>query len=148
MIVLDYTIRSVPSPKADLRHVSESELHYDLFLGDITFRVDGFDISTSWGWVPVIDFAACLHRIAEELQPNQSESFEFTESEHRIEFKLQNNEVEIRATYGTGSAANVSRDELRRSTREFLRRVLDELGAKYPSLAENMTIRRLYPESR
>lgn len=148
MIVFDYIIWSAPSPSADLRSAGESDLHYDLFLGDITFRVAGSDMSTSWGWVPVIDFATCLHRIAEEMQPNQTESFEFTESEHRIEFELQNGEVEIRATYGTGSAAKVSRDEFRRSTREFLRRVLDELSAKYLSLAENATIRRLYPKSR
>jgi hypothetical protein len=54
--------------------------------------------------------------------------------------------VEIRATYG-GEAVRVTHDELRRSTREFLRRVLDELSAGNPSLAANAVIRRLYPKS-
>lgn len=104
------------------------------------------DMSASWGWIPIIDFAACLNRIADELQPNQIESFEFTESEHRIDFTMRDDLVEVHTTYG-GDPARVTRDELRRSTREFLRRVLDELSAKYPSLAANAVIRRLYPKS-
>jgi len=146
MITLDYTVRSAPTASADLRDVGESELHYDQFLGDIIFRVDSSDMSASWGWIPVIDFAACLNRIADELQPNRRESFEFTESEHRIDFTMREDIVEVHATYG-GDLALVTRDELRRSTREFLRRVLDELSAKYPSLAANAVIRRLYPKS-
>jgi len=146
MIVLDYMIRSAPPLSADLRDLGESELQYDRFLGDIIFRVDGSDMSASWGWVPIIDFAACLSRIADALQPNVTESFEFTESEHRIDFTLREGTVEIHATYG-GDSARVNSDELRRSAREFLKRVLDELSAAYPSLAGNAVIRRLYPNS-
>jgi hypothetical protein len=100
----------------------------------------------SWGWIPIIDFAACLNRIAEELRPNQTQSFEFTESEHRIDFTMREGVVDIHATYG-GEAVRVKRDELRRSTREFLRRVLDELSASNPGLAANPVIRSLYPKS-
>jgi hypothetical protein len=146
MITLDYAIRNAPSESADLRHLGESELHYDQFLGDIIFRVNGSNMSASWGWIPIIDFAACLSRIAEELQPNQTESFEFTESEHRIDFTMREGLVEIRATYG-GDAARVTPDELRQSTQEFLRRVLDDLCARNPSLAANPVVRRLYPKS-
>ena len=63
---------------ADLRDKGESELYCDQFLGDIIFRVDGSNMSASWGWIPIIDFAVCLSRIAEELQPSQTESFDFT----------------------------------------------------------------------
>jgi len=57
----------------DLRDVGETELHYDQFLGDVVFRVDDLDVSALWGRIPGIDFAACLNRIAEELQPNRKE---------------------------------------------------------------------------
>lgn len=146
MITLDYTIRSAPPAGTDLRDVGESELHYGQFLGDVVFRVDGSDMSAPWGWIPIIDFAVCVSRIADELQPNHTESFEFTESEHRIDFTMRESAVEIRATYG-GVPVQVTRDDLRRSTREFLRRVLDDLSAKHPSLAENAVVRRLYPKS-
>lgn len=146
MVTLDYVIHSAPPASADLRDVGESELHYDHFLGDIIFRVNDSDMSASWGWIPIIDFAACLNRIAEELQPNQTESFEFTESEHRIDFTMRGGTVEIHATYG-GDPVQVTRDELRRSTREFLRRVLDDLTESNPSLAANAVIRRVYPKS-
>ncbi len=146
MITLDYAIRSAPAANTELRDVGESELHYDLFLGDIIFRADDSDMSAPWGWIPVIDFAACLSRIAEGLQPNETKSFEFTESEHRIDFTMREGMIEIRATY-SDQAVRVTRDELRRSTREFLRRVLDDLSARHPSLTANRAIQRLYPKS-
>jgi hypothetical protein len=49
MITLDYKVRDAPGEGLDLGVVDESTLHYDLFLGDVTFRVDEADMSASWG---------------------------------------------------------------------------------------------------
>jgi hypothetical protein len=146
MIILDYAIRKAPSSNVDLRTASESDLHYDLFLGDVTFKVDDTDLSALWGWIPIIDFAACLHRIADHLVPGDTETFEFTESEQRLDFTLQNGIVEINSTYANATVT-MPRDELRRSAREFLKRVLDDLSRAHPGLDENSTVRRLYPKS-
>lgn len=145
MITLGYSIEKAPPENIDFREVDESDLHYDLFLGDIVFRVDGSDLNTRWGWVPVLDFAACIFRISEDLQPGACESFEFTESEHRIDFILNGEIVEIRTTYGAPSVY-VPHGELRVSAKQFLKRVIDDLGAKYTTLKHNPFIRRLYPE--
>ena len=44
----------------DLSTADDSELHYDLFLGDVVIQIDGVDFSARWGWVPVLDFAICF----------------------------------------------------------------------------------------
>ena len=146
MITLDYRIHSSPPTGTDLRHVGQSELHYDEFLGDIVFRVNGADMSAQWGWIPIVDFAACLHRIGEELQARHCESFEFTESEHRIDFKLTDDMLEIGATYAVSSAC-VGLNEFRQKTGEFLRRVLDDLSRANPTLNGNEYFQLLYPRS-
>jgi hypothetical protein len=145
MIELGYNLRESPVQDHDLKEVDESTLHYNLFLGDVTFRVDEADMSALWGWIPIVDFAVCLDRIANELVPNKSQSFEFTESEDRIDFTLLDATVDIRTTYAAPQA-NVSAEELRQATRDFLRRVLDDLTAKYATLAQNAYIRRIYPK--
>ncbi|XXY44056.1 hypothetical protein WME91_29020 [Sorangium sp. So ce269] len=145
MITLDYSINKAPPEGMDLKEVDESELHYDLFLGDIVFRVDGYDLSTRWGWIPVLDFAACVFQISENLQPGVCESFEFTESSHRIDFILNGETVEIRTTYGVPSVY-VPHGELRLSTKQFLKRLIEDLSAKYTTLKHNAFIRRLCAE--
>jgi hypothetical protein len=145
MITLDYTVRESPDPGRNLREADETALHYDLFLGDVIFRVDGADLSASWGWIPVIDFAVCLDRIVNEIVPRESQSLEFTESENRIDFTLCDGTVEIRTTYAA-QQARVSLEEIRRTTREFLGRMLDDLMARYSTLAQNAYIRRIYPK--
>jgi len=146
MITLDYILRGSPHPGSDLEEIDESAIHYDLFLGDIIFRVDELDMSTSWGWIPIIDFAVCLDRIANGLVPRQAQSFEFTESEHRIDFTLRDGTVQIRTTYAAREA-RASLEEFRHGTREFLRRVLDDLTMRYSTLAQNKYIRRIYPKA-
>ncbi|WP_148314140.1 hypothetical protein [Sorangium cellulosum] len=145
MITLGYSIEKAPPKNADLREVEDSDIHYDLFLGDIVFQVNGSDLSARWGWVPVLDFAVCLYRISESLRPGVCESFEFTESEHRIDFVLNGDIVEVRTTYGAPFVC-VSHVELRASAKQFLRQVIDELESSYTTLRHNPFIRRLYPE--
>ena len=69
---------------------SEMQLHYDIFLGDITFIVDGADFSTELGWVPVLDFAVCLSRAVSALTESPHDQFEFTGSSDAIDFVLDN----------------------------------------------------------
>lgn len=145
MITLDYALRNAPSATANLSNVDESALHYDLFLGDVRFKIDDADMSAPWGWVPVIDFAVCVDRIVHQLKPGESDAFEFTESESQITFQRQGNRILVCTTYGAPQASADS-DELRTAARQFLGRMLDELMTAHPSLAQNNNIRRIYPK--
>src|SRR3712207_3536434 len=66
---------------ADYQRADEGALRYDLFLGDVLFKIDEVDLSARWGWIPVIDFALTLHLMTDALEPNQTKIFEFTESD-------------------------------------------------------------------
>lgn len=146
MITLDYAIREAPPPDRDLAAVDQGTIHYNLFVGDVVFRIGQADMSASWGWIPIIDFAVGLHRIASEIESSGEQSFEFTESESRIDFVLRDQSIEIRSTYAAAEAT-VSMEEFRSATGAFLRRVLDDLTKRYPGLAHNPYIRQIYPSS-
>lgn len=124
---------------ADLAAADEMTLRYDLFLGDVVFRVDGSDFSMRGGWVPVLDFALSLQAIVEALATQPKELFEFTESEAAIHFTRMGDQVRLEASYAQPSA-EVRYVELRGAVERFLARVLDELIAAHPDLARNPVI--------
>lgn len=142
MINLNYAIHVAPPHDADLRHVDEIALHYDYFLGDVVFQLNGADLSTSWGWVPIIDFAVCLARIAKDLGTRSFQRFEFTESEHRIDFTRKDDIVDIAASYG-GHHAQVGHLELHEGAQRLLQRVFDDVMTRNPSLTENRAMREM-----
>jgi len=87
----------------DWRTVSEESLRYDHFLGDVMIRIKGTDLTTTWGWVPVLDFAAGVTNLLYNLQPGCEEIFEFTESEATLTFRRQEEDlVEVAASYADG----------------------------------------------
>src|SRR4051812_46182723 len=82
------------STAADLSLIDEMTLRYKTFLGDQKFIAKGTDFSARWGWVPILDFAACLMEITERLKQGESELvFEFTESDSQIHFNRQGENV-------------------------------------------------------
>jgi hypothetical protein len=71
MITLDYQLDSTAAAQAkgvDMASADAASLRYLLFPGDISFRGDGVDFSTAWGWVQVLDFALSLAAIMETLK--------------------------------------------------------------------------------
>jgi hypothetical protein len=82
VLTLDYRLSPrwrAQAAEMDLRSVSAEALHYDLFLGDVVFRSNEADFSAPWDWVPILDFAMSLLRIARQLRTSGSQRFEFTE---------------------------------------------------------------------
>ena len=115
----------------------EAALRYDVLLGDLVFVVNEVDFSTRWGWIPLLDLAYCLKRIADNLVTGESCGyFEFTESEAWLQFKRQRDGVEVAASYAAGTARvdfNEICDALTASSRAFV----SKLRLQYPQLLQN-----------
>jgi hypothetical protein len=137
MVTLDYRLSPAwraQAAKVDFHTVSAEALHYDLFLGDVIFRSNGADFSARWDWVPVLDFAMSLLRIARKLRSSDSQRFEFTESEAALDFERHGDQVQISSSYSPGSVL-VPYEDFRRATGEFAVKVVKELAAEYPEVA-------------
>jgi hypothetical protein len=121
----------------DLSSADETGLRFYTATGDIVLRNDQADLSAGWGWVPLIDFALALWKIAEALAAGDgSETFEFTESDATLQFERRGAEMTIRGSYAAEEitlpfAAFVDR------TADFARRLDRELLAKRPELGLN-----------
>ena len=146
MIQLDYTIDNSWRSNISENRFADADpmdIHYDLFWGDISFRIDGAEFDTHWGWVPIVDFAVFLHSITTGLNEGMADTFKFTESDASITFRRIADEVEVKSNY-CASAARVPYPELFAVATTFLKRVLNEVVAQYPSLAENKYIKTLF----
>lgn len=134
MVTLDYRLSPgwrAQAAEVDLRSVSAEALHYDLFLGDVIFRSNGADFSAPWDWVPVLDFAMSLLRIAREVRSSASQRFEFTESEAALDFERHGDQVQISSSYSPGSVL-VPYEDLQRAAEEFAQKVVREVKRCHP----------------
>ncbi|WP_055586546.1 hypothetical protein [Peterkaempfera griseoplana] len=151
MIDLGYSLspRFPDPPQTDYRSADVRALRRDLFCGDVYLEADGRDLSTAWGWVPVLDFAWALCDIAEHLDADPAGSrsatvrtaeLDFTESTELLRFARRFGWVEIRADWVDGPPAAVRHAELRREARDFLQDVLADLVELHPGLGDNPAV--------
>lgn len=140
MIRLDYQLSASWNrtlSQVDLAVAPADSLHYDLFLGDVDFRIGDLDFSAGRGWIPIIDFAVCLRNILQELGGGgASGEFEFTESDDRICFQRAGRQIAVTTTYAPG-VAMVDIRELAAELDSFIARLRTELLQLYPDLVEN-----------
>ncbi|PRB18218.1 hypothetical protein [Microbacterium sp. MYb62] len=120
--------------------MSDVQLRYDCFLGDVRFVLGGVNFSTDWGWIPIFDFALSFRLIGEALVREGSAVFEFTDSDHVIEFNVQDERVVVRTNYAIGQGV-VELSEFSRATVEFLSRVRTRIEGEFPDLRENVHYR-------
>lgn len=122
---------------ADLATAEETDLRYYAATGDIILRKDQTNLSARWGWIPLIDFALAMRKIAEALAVTEGrETFEFTESEAKLQFDRRGEEMTISGSYAPGEitipfAAFIEKAE------DFGHRLDAELLAKRPELRQN-----------
>ena len=134
-------------PSIELSMIDEIALRYDLFLGDIVFKGDNYDFSTNWGWVPIVDFMACMNLIVIELLKDVGTShFEFTESDAKITFINDGSMIRIECTYADGSC-QVSLEEFARNVVMETRRLRRELLGACPTLSGNPIFDKLLPQA-
>ena len=151
MIELGYSLsnRFPDPPQTDYRNAGTRALRHDLFCGDIYLEVEGRDLATSWGWVPVLDFAWAMCDIVEQLDRDpsgrraatlQTAELDFTESADMLRFSRRFNWVEIRADWVDAPPLTVRHSELRREARDFLQDLLADLADMHEGLADNATV--------
>jgi len=122
---------------SDLATADETELRYYAVTGDIIVRNDQADLSARWGWIPLIDFALALRKIAATLTIEEGrETFEFTESDATLQFDRHGHGMTITGSYAAGEIT-VSFTVFVDQAKDFARRLDAELLAKRPELKLN-----------
>ncbi len=143
MIHLDYSLEPAELRRlkgVDLASATRTQLDYYLFCGNVVFRIDDAVFDASWGWVPILDFAARLYELVHDLRNSTRQYLEFTESEARISLHLRGDRVEVTTNY-VPSRAETSLDALQEVATAFLHRVLKDLRLHWPDIARNPAFR-------
>nr|WP_202447282.1 hypothetical protein [Streptomyces sp. SID5468] len=137
-------------PQTDYRQADVRALRHDLFCGDVYIAEGERELSTAWGWVPVLDFAWALCDIVERLDQDpmgsrasrpQRAELDFTQSTERLRFTRRFGWVEITADWAEDeSALTVPHAELRREARDFLHDVVADLADMHDGVSDNPVI--------
>ncbi|GAB2834050.1 hypothetical protein [Streptomyces daliensis] len=155
MLDIGYSLsRRFPDPpQTDYRTADVRALRHDLFCGDV-YLADtkaGAELSTAWGWLPVLDFAWALCDIAERLDKDPRGSrapgpvraeLDFTESTDCLLFERRFGWVEITADWSPADEPPLSfqHSTLRREARDFLHDLLADLTDMHDGLDDNPVI--------
>ncbi|HEY3480752.1 MAG TPA: hypothetical protein VGL02_17800 [Streptomyces sp.] len=152
MIDLGYALsRRFPDPpQTDYRRADVRALRHDLFCGDVYVAEGERELSTGWGWVPVLDFAWALCDIVEELDRDprgsraarpQYAEFDFTESTDRLRFVRRFGHVDVTADWEPDEPPLVlHHTELRREARDFLHDLVADLTDMHEGLDGNPAV--------
>ncbi|HWM39483.1 MAG TPA: hypothetical protein VNS49_20450 [Streptomyces sp.] len=155
MLDIGYSLspRFPDPPQTDYRTADVRALRHDLFSGDVYLADTETDreLSTAWGWLPVLDFAWALCDIVEQLDADplgsraagpQRAEVDFTESTERLRFERRFGWVDITADWvrredGRNPPLTCAYAELRRETRDFLQDLVADLTDMHEGLADN-----------
>lgn len=109
-------------------------------------QANGYDFTADWGWVPLIDFAASMVNIIEELSQSEvgKSIFEFTESDATITFEKLGKELRITCTYAPGQIT-VPFASFEDAVRNFTARLRKDQVTRHPPLRENAAFDKLLP---
>lgn len=155
MLDIGYSLspRFPDPPQTDYRTVDVATLRHDLFCGDayIADTVSDRELSTTWGWLPVLDFAWALCDIAERLDTDprgsrapgpQTAELDFTESTDCMLFERRFGWVDITADWVPVDEPPLTfaHAELRREARDFLHDLVADLSDMHDGLDDNPVI--------
>ncbi|MEV6780209.1 hypothetical protein [Streptomyces syringium] len=155
MIDLGYSLsnRFPDPPQTDYRTADVRALRHDLFCGDVYLADVKTDreLSTGWGWVPVLDFAWALCDVLEQVDRDprgnrasipQYAELDFTESTDRLMFERRFGWVEVTADWQPADEPPLSFNHraLRREARDFLHDLIADLADMHEGLADNPVV--------
>ncbi|MEU2514665.1 hypothetical protein ACFY41_29025 [Streptomyces syringium] len=155
MIDLGYSLsnRFPDPPQTDYRTADVRALRHDLFCGDVYLADVKTDreLSTGWGWVPVLDFAWALCDVLEQVDRDprgnrasipQYAELDFTESTDRLMFERRFGWVEVTADWQPADEPPLSFNHraLRREARDFLHDLIADLSDMHEGLADNPVV--------
>lgn len=101
MFRIDYKI--ITEQLKELEYISDEEIRYNFLLGNVSLISSDAEIEMEWEWIPLLDFAYCLHMIVSNLKANDTakEYFEFTENAETLEFSRQEEQLKIVASFSS-----------------------------------------------
>ncbi|MFF0063723.1 hypothetical protein ACFYRC_19665 [Streptomyces sp. NPDC005279] len=155
MLDIGYSLsRRFPDPpQTDYRRADVPALRHDLFCGDVYLAdtKEDREVSTAWGWVPVLDFAWALCDIVEQLDRDplgsraakpQYAELDFTESADRMLFERRFGWVDVEADWMPGEEPPLAfnHTELRREARDFLHDLIADLSDMHEGLDDNPVV--------
>jgi hypothetical protein len=137
-------------PQTGYRTTDVHTLRHDLFCGDVYLADTEADreLSTAWGWVPVLDFAWALCDIVERLDRDplgsrshrrQHAELDFTESTDRMLFQRRFGWVDVSAEWMPADEPplTINHGALRREARDFLHDLIADLTDLHEDLGDN-----------
>jgi hypothetical protein len=85
----------------EIENISDEEISYNFLLGNVSFVSSDLVIEMDWEWIPLLDMAYCLKKIASSMTYNDKskECFEFTENAETLEFSREANQLKINASF-------------------------------------------------
>jgi hypothetical protein len=142
---LGYRLSAEPAYKRSIiesGELSEEDLRYRFFLGDIELSVGDCNFGTSWGWVPILDFAIGLRWAIREMRQCSKSTFEFTESEHALSLRDASTVISISASYAE-CVGECTYAELNSVSLEFAERVVNDIAHVAPEVTKSEAFIRL-----
>lgn len=87
----------------DVNNITDEEIQYNFLLGNVYLHSTNAEIEMEWEWIPLLDFAYCLQKIATNLKGDDTikEYFEFTENTETLEFSRQGEQLKIVASFSS-----------------------------------------------
>lgn len=126
----------------DFSKANDDNLRYTLFLGSVYLSEDTQSIPIGWDWIPLLDFAICLHGISSGMGKKQihREEFEFTESNEKVIFEQEKGRVKISTSF-SDEVLNTTVDNFQQGVQKFYESLLTDLVNKNPALEGNEAFR-------
>jgi len=127
----------------NLKAVDEMTLRYEFFLGSLWFEKDDKKIAMDWEWIPLLDFALCLHTLCGHLdkQPKGEEVFDFTESDATVSFRREEDKCELFTSF-SDSSLMMSFPEFQEAVQLFCKKVIADILSKNAGLDNNRVFKK------
>ncbi|WP_281154817.1 hypothetical protein [Streptomyces sp. HYC2] len=144
MIELDYRVEGIvdgadtPESRRKLVTADLYNLTYDMFWGDLVFRVEGADFG---GPGPVFDVAYVLFCVAQDLQKQPKRTYSAAEGAGECQFHRKGDLLQVREENGPRGV--VLYEDFCSATIAFLRTLVDDLCGRYPELRRNAEISKI-----
>jgi hypothetical protein len=121
----------------DCTTATRGELLWHFFPGDVAIRVDGNCWETNLGWVPLLHFGLSLAEIYTTLgvTDGSDANYYFTECDAEIRFHRSGEIVKISPSFDDFQET-CTLSEFRQAVGRFLHEVLEDVGARFPSILE------------
>lgn len=136
-----------PSRNQSLPEIKDSSsIRYDLFLWSLKLIKDDKIINMDWGRIPLADFAISLSIIIGNIfyWESKKEEFEFTESDAKLFFEKNNQEIKISTNFSE-DAIIVDSNEFIWESKRFYSALMEDIIIRYPMIKDNAIFNQEFP---